>query len=324
MPAQHRRSLFRSLLACSLLAGCGSSPDDTPPAGRPAPKAGSFKLGAVLPTFGHPFFIAQKEGLERAAAELGVTIDVRDGKDDDRKQIEQVETLITQGVDLIILCPRDQDALARAVKTANAEQVPILALNRRVNGGTVVTYVGADDRTAGAQQARALVEALGPSGGKILYLQGTQGSSPQVQRAEGFRAVLKDHPEITIADERFCDFQADQAKADMTVLAQRFEPGVLRAIVAQNDEMALPAAAVARAQGWTDVVVIGCDGTQAAFDAIASGQLHATVLQDSADQGVRAVQAAVQYLRGETVSPEVLTPLPVVTRSNVGELKPSY
>jgi ribose transport system substrate-binding protein len=300
-----------------LAAGCNGG-------GDPGEPGAPIRLGAVLPTFAHPFFIAQKDGLERAAKDLGVAIDVRDGQDDDRKQIEQVETLLTLGVDALVLCPRDQDAAVRAVEQANADGVPVVALNRRVSGGKVVAYVGADDREAGRQQAKALLDALGPDGGSILYLQGTQGSSPQVRRAEGFREALAGHPEIKVADERYCDFQADEAKAAMTVLAQRFGPGEVRAVVAQSDEMALPAAEVARAQGWGDVVVIGCDGTKAAFDAIRRGTLTATVLQDAADQGERAVRAAVAHLRGEPVPAEEITPLPVVTRANVDELEPSY
>ncbi len=280
--------------------------------------------GAVLPTFAHPFFISLKEGLEEGARKAGVEIDVRDGQDDDRKQAEQVQTLLTLGVDAIILCPRDQNALSRSVKDANQEGIPVIALNRRVNGAEVVTYVGANDTDAGRAQGEALLQALGSRGGKILYLQGTQGSSPQVERAKGFRAVLADHPEITIADERFCDFQADQAKSDMTTLAQRFSAGEIDAIVAQSDEMALPAADVAHSEGWKDVIVIGCDGTKAAFEAIKAGRMTATVLQDAREQGRIAVEQTLKALRGETVPEETITPLPVVDQSNVGKYSPSY
>ena len=66
----------------------------------------------------------------------------------------------------------------------------------------------------------------------------------------------------------------------MTGLVRRFQPGEIRAIVAQADELALPAAEVARAEGWKDLIVIGFNGTKAAFDAVKSGRLHATILQD--------------------------------------------
>jgi ABC-type sugar transport system substrate-binding protein len=310
--------------AAFAMVGCGDSAEPPAAPGGVGPAEKAIRIGAVLPTFGHPFFAAQKRGLEEAARELGVALEVRDGRDDDRTQLEQVEALLNRGVKALVLCPRNQDAAVRAVEIANDEKVPVVALNRRVNGGEVVAYVGADDVEAGRAQARALLTALGSEGGRILYLLGTQGSSPQVQRMAGFREVIDAHPEVSIADTRFADFRADQAKAVVTAWVQRFSPGEVRAIVAQNDEMALPAAELAGAEGWGDVIVIGCDGTAAAFEAIRSGALTATVLQDAADQGARALKAAVETARGTFPAGDILTPLPVITKANVDEHRPSY
>jgi len=320
------RPLCCAVLAwfCPSLAGCGGEPSASGPSPAQPAKAGAVRIGAVLPMFAHPFFLAQKKGLEEKAKELGASIDVRDGQDSDEKQIGQVEALLNRGIDVLILCPRDEDALVPAVESANRAGVPVVTMNRRVNGGKVVTYVGADDAEGGRSQGKALAEALGPKGGKIIYLQGTQGSSPQRQRAKGLKAVLAEHPEITIADDRFAAFQEDKAKAVMTDLVRRYDPGAIRAVVAQADEMALPAAEVARAEGWKDALVIGFNGTQPAFDAVRSGLLYATVLQDPAEQGAMAVESAMAHLKGQAVSSEVLTTLPLVTKENVDKFKPAY
>jgi ribose transport system substrate-binding protein len=274
--------------------------------------------------FGHPFFIAQKKGIEEEARALGVSLDVRDGQDDDQKQIVQVEAALQVGIDALVLCPRDEEALVVAVESANRAKVPVITLNRRAQGGEVVCYVGADDADGGRAQAEELARALGPAGGAIIYLQGTAGSSPQVARERGFKEALKGHPEITIAAEAYSNFQEDKAKEDMTGLARRFAPGQVRAIVAQADEMALPAAEVAREAGWGGVIVIGFNGTAEAMAAVRSGTLHATVLQDAADQGRRAVRAAVDHLKGRPVPAEAFTPLPLITRENVDQHQPAY
>jgi ribose transport system substrate-binding protein len=310
----------------ALVAGCGGASSEAP---APSPSGAAtgqrpIKLGAVLPMFAHPFFIAQQQGLKEEAAHLGATIDVRDGQDDDQKQIVQGEALLNLGIDALILCPRDENALVVAVESANRAKVPVITLNRRVEGGEVVTYVGADDADGGRSQGKVLAEALGSAGGKVIYLQGTPGSSPQVSRQRGFLDVLKDHPEIVIAADIYSNFQEDQAKEDMTGLVRRFKPGEIRAIVAQADEMAIPAAEVARGAGWKDVIVIGFNGTAEAFEAIRTGSMHATILQDAADQGRRAVQAAIDHLSGKTLPSEVFTPLPVVTKANVDSLEPAY
>ena len=270
--------------AAVAVAGCGSGAEG-PGSGSVRSATGSKsagRIGAVLPMFSHPFFLAQKKGLEEKAKELGVEIDVRDGQDDDVKQISQVETLINLGCKALILCPRDEDALVPAVEAANRAGVPIIALNRRINGGTVLCYVGADDAEGGVLQGEALVESLGPKGGKIIYLEGTEGSSPQRKRSEGLQAVLQRHPEISIADRRFAGFQEDKAKGIMTDLVRRFSPGEIGAVVSQSDEMAIPAAEVIQAEGWKETVVFGFDGSRTAFDAIRKGVLKATILQDPA------------------------------------------
>ena len=101
-------------------------------------------------------------------------------------------------------------------------------------------------------------------------------------------AALKKHPEIVIADRRFAAFQEDKAKAVMTDLVRRFSPGEIRAVVAQSDEMAVPAAEVVQTEGWKDVLIFGFDGSRSAFDAILrAGRLKATILQDPLEQGQR-------------------------------------
>jgi len=154
-------SLAVALVIASLTSGCGGGGDSNPPAPQSPATAGGTsaakkRIGAVLPMFSHPFFVAQKKGLEEKAAELGFEIDIRDGQDDDLKQISQVEFLIQKGVDLLILCPRDSEALVPAVEAANKAKIPVITLNRRVAGGEVICYVGADDRAGGVAQGEAL------------------------------------------------------------------------------------------------------------------------------------------------------------------------
>jgi ABC-type sugar transport system substrate-binding protein len=326
MPATRFLVHSCALIALALgVAGCGGEPEGVP--GSPAPgnvEARGGKIGAVLPTFSHPFFLAQKEGMEAKAKELGLEIDVRDGQDDDAKQIGQVETLINLGCRAIILCPRDEDALVPAVEAANRANIPIIALNRRINGGEVLCYVGADDSEGGVLQGEELAKLLGPKGGKILYLEGTEGSSPQRKRSDGLTAVLEKHPEITIADRRFAGFQEDKAKSVMTDLVRRFKPGDIQAVVAQSDEMALPAAEVVQAEGWKDVAVLGFDGSKAAFDAVRDGRLQSTVLQDPSEQGAKAVEILASFLKGEKVPAENITPLRLITKDDVDKYKPSY
>lgn len=322
----NRRPLLRSMLTLALLVPLAGCIEEQPNAPRQDAPAKLPLVGVVLPMFRHPFFVAMKEAVEARANELGLKVDVRDGQDDDQKQIVQVQALISAKVDAILLCPRDENAAIPAVEAANRAGIPIVIVNRRVKGGEVVAYVGADDAEGGKSQGEALIKALGDKGGKIIYLQGTPGSSPQVSRNAGLHKVIDGHPEITIVADQFTDFQEDKAKAVMSGLVQRFKPGEVRAIVAQADELALPAAEVARAAGWKDTIVIGFNGTKPAFEAIKAGTMYATILQDPAEQGKFGFEAAINTVRGRAAlaGGEMITALPVVTKENVDKLKPSY
>ena len=318
--------LRRMALAITLLAlftgGCSSKEPFKDIPGKPK----ALKIGVVLPMFKHPFFIAMKNAIEDEAKKLDLVVDVRDGQDDDQKQILQVQALISSGVDALVLCPRDENAAVPSIEAANRAKIPVVTVNRRVNGGDVIAYVGADDTEGGRSQGVELVKALGPKGGKIIYLQGTPGSSPQVNRNKGLKEVLASHPEISIAADQFTDFQEDKAKTVMSGLVQKFKPGTIQAIVGQADEVALPAAEVAHAAGWKDVVIIGFNGTKGAFDAIKSGEIHATILQDPGEQGRLALEAASHFLstKHAPASKDRITNLPVITRENRAKFKPSY
>lgn len=312
----------RSLVILVVFVGLGGCSGSAPLDGRATPKKPA--IGVVLPMFKHPFFVAMKNAVAAEAKRLDIDVDIRDGQDDDQKQIVQVQALLSRRVDAIVLCPRDENAAVAAVEAANRAGVPLVTVNRRVNGGKVVLYVGADDADGGKSQGEALVKALGPGGGRVIYLQGTPGSSPQVNRAKGLHAVIDSHKEITLAADLFTDFQEDKAKSVMSALVQRFKPGEIKAIVAQADELALPAAEVARAAGWKDVVIIGFNGTKPAFDAIREGTLHATILQDPAEQGKLALAAALDAVRGMPALRDAITKLPVITKQNVDSFKPSY
>ena len=109
----------------------------------------------------------------------------------------------------------------------------------------------------------------------------------------------------------------------MTRLVRRFKPGDIRAIVAQADELALPAAEVAREEGWKGLIVIGFNGTTDAFEAVRNGRMHATILQDAAKQTSRP---STPPSTTSPASPSRPDPHAAARchKNNVDQYKPSY
>ena len=183
-----------ALGVCALsLSACGSStptasssstsntPSSSSSSSPPSASGKSYRLGCTIPTFNHPFFVAMKKGLDEEAASAGATINVVDGKNDAQAQLTAIDSFVVQKVDAIVLCPTETETLGPGVEKANGANIPVITVNRIVDKGKVVTYVGADDVEGGRLQGKALMEAL-PKGGKILLMQGILGSSPQRDR----------------------------------------------------------------------------------------------------------------------------------------------
>ena len=66
--------------------------------------------------------------------------------------------------------------------------------------------------------------------------------------------------------------------------------------------------------------VVGIDGIPDAIQAIADGKMFATVDFSGHDQSYLAVQAAVRTLKGEKVPPEILLPVFIIDKGNVGKV----
>jgi ribose transport system substrate-binding protein len=209
------------------------------------------------------------------------------------------------------------------VEKANAQNVPVITVNRTVAGGKVVTYVGADDREGGRLQGRAVLAAI-PSGGRIVLLQGILGSSPQRDREAGLEEVLKDHPNHKIVQKIPYDFQRRIAVDRVQALLLEMRKGQLDVIVAQSDDGALAAADVCARSGRTEIKIVGFNGESDAFDGVKAGRIFATVLQDAETQGREAVKATLAHLKGETVKNPMITPLHLVTKENVGDYRPAW
>jgi ribose transport system substrate-binding protein len=312
-----------ALSACNGGSSSSSGGSTAPSANGTATGSSSYTLGATIPTFNHPFFVAMRKGLEEEAQAQGATINVVDGKNDAQTQLSAIDTFAVKKVDAIILCPTETTTLVPGVEKANQAKIPVITVNRIVDGGEVVTYVGADDRDGGKLQGQAVLEAL-PKGGKIVLLQGIIGSSPQRDREAGLEESLKGKAGYEIVHRTPYNFDRTKGVSAMETVLLKFPKGSIDAVVAQSDDGALAAADVCAQKGRTELKIIGFNGESDAFKYIDEGKIYATVLQDAETQGREAVKATLQHLKGESVPNPQITPLYLVTKKNLKEHKPAW
>ncbi|ANN58142.1 LacI family transcriptional regulator [Mesorhizobium sp. SEMIA 3007] len=274
-------------------------------------------LGSV-PNLGFPFFVHMLNEIKAEAQAQGVNLTESDGQNSATKQTADIEAALVQKVNAIVISPLDVNALAPAIEEAVKAGVPVVTIDRRVDGVQgILAHVGADNVKGGEAEAQAMVAAF-PNGAKLFHLQGQPGAGPAIDRNKGVHNVLdplKDKYQIIF--EQTANFaRAEALSVTEAGLAANGKPD---AIICANDDMALGALEACAARNFTDVKIYGFDALPEALVAVRDGKLAGTVEQFPGQQSRTAVQIAVAYAKNKTEPKEklvLLTPI-VIGKDNL-------
>jgi ABC-type sugar transport system substrate-binding protein len=274
-------------------------------------------LGSV-PNLGFPFFVHMLNEIRTEAQAQGVNLIESDGQNSAPKQTADIEAALVQKVNAIVISPLDVNALAPAIEEAVKAGVPVVTIDRRVDGVEgILAHVGADNVKGGEAEAQAVVAAF-PNGAKLFHLQGQPGAGPAIDRNKGVHNVLdplKDKYQIIF--EQTANFaRAEALSVTEAGLAANGKPD---AIICANDDMALGALEACTARNFNDVKIYGFDALPEALVAVRDGKLAGTVEQFPGEQSRTAVQIAVAYAKDKTEPKEklvLLTPI-VIGKDNL-------
>ncbi len=299
------------IAAAALIAGALSAP---------AASAQDLTIATSLPSLEFPFFVHMQKQLQAEAEALGgITLMESDGQNSAPKQTADIEAAITRGVDGIIISPLDAVALAPALQQAVDAGVPVITIDRSVEGVPgILAHVGADNVLGGEAQANIIMKMF-PDGATVFNLQGQPGASPAIDRNAGVHNVLDGAADkYKFVFEQTANFARDQgASVTEAGLAGLDTPPDV--IVAANDDMALGAALAVKDAGL-NIPILGFDALPEALAAVQSGDLVGTVEQSPGGQSRGAMQQMVSFLRDGTKPDSVtlLTPF-MVTKDNIDQ-----
>ena len=304
------RSVILLVLALSMLlalTACSTSQ-----------KSDKVKIGVTLMDFSTEFGIGLKDYMTAKADAMGdVELTVVDAGGDAAKQLQQVETFISQKVDAIIMQPQEQEACSPAIDKAKAAGIPII----NCNSLTITepdAYVGSNDSESAEIAMTYIAEQLGGKG-NVLMMHGHPGQTAEVKRTEGAMDILAQNPDMTLLDEQTADWDRAEAMTLMENWIQAYGDQI-NAVFCQNDEMALGALnALVQADKKDNVLVVGVDAIDDALQSVKNGKMDATVYQDCKGQAEGAIEAAYKLAKGESVEKEILIPFILVTTENVDE-----
>ena len=309
------------------------APTKAPAAAQPvatvAPES-KLAVGIVLPTKDEPRWIQDETRFKDALTKAGYDVQILFSQGDSAKEKDNVESLISQGIKVLIICPQDGTAAAAAAEAAKAAGVKVISYDRLIRDTDAVDYyVTFDSVAVGESWGKYLVEnASGKDNNLYLYAGAASDNNAflffegawnvlQPKIADGTFVIknsseavaLKGKAKLTreemakiigqVTTEWKFDVAKNLAEANLTN-AKTADKGTVF-IVAPNDGTARAIAdAFAADKDVTKFFVTGQDAEKASVQYIIDGKQSMTVLKDVRTLVADAITAAVAYLEGKT------------------------
>ncbi|MEE5062705.1 sugar ABC transporter substrate-binding protein [Pseudomonas alliivorans] len=286
----------------------------------PAFAAGE-KILVNFQTLSIPYFIYMHEQASQEAKIINVELLVQDAQASSTKQSSDVENALTQGVDAMVVAPNDVTALAPALNEVLSEKVPLVTVDRRVEGtDTPVPYVTADS-VAGGRLMAELVTSNMKDGARVAFIGGTPGSSTAIDRAKGVHDGLKAGGEkFQLVAEQSGEWERAKAMSVAENILTSLSANPPDAIICASGDMALGAAEAVRAMGLKGKIkVIGFDAYPEVLRAIRDGDIAGIVEQSPSKQIRTALRMAVKKVRGEGELETVIVQPFMVTQENLSQ-----
>ena len=284
--------------------------------------AADLKIGVSMALFDDNFLTTLRNGIQSAAKEQGVDVQIEDAKHGVGNQLNQVQNFIASGVDAIIVNPVDTDATVSISDDAQAAGIPLIYVNRQPINVDLLpddqAFVASDEKVSGTLQTQEVCRLLNGKG-SVVVMMGELTNQAALQRTQDIHDVIAT-PEcsgLKIVQQQTAEWSRTKGSDLMT---NWIAAGIqFDAVIANNDEMAIGAVQALKASGRSmdDVVIAGIDATTDALAAMKAGELDVTVFQSADGQGRGAVNTAVKLINGQSVDRKVWVPFELVTPKNL-------
>ncbi|MBR6221646.1 MAG: sugar ABC transporter substrate-binding protein [Clostridia bacterium] len=278
--------------------------------------AEDFTIVVNLKTLSSEYWQTVKSGIDKAAEELGLTIDVQGppAESDIQGQVNQIETQLTGNPDAIIIAPDDNDAVVGVLESTGYQGIVVFCdTTNTFENQTAFVGTSNDEAAYGGGVYGA---AINGADTKALIIYGQEGDNTSNLRKSGYEKALEEAGLTPVAEMSGNNNTADSKNV---MEAQLISNPDINLVLCHNDDSALGALEAIKEAGKEGIAVIGFDGNTSALESIAAGELKATIAQQPAEMGYLSVMTAVAALKGETVEKVVSVPTVVIDAENVAE-----
>lgn len=287
-----------------------------------AEKKDKYVIGMSQCNLGEPWRVAMNDQIAMAAEKHPeFEVIFADAAQDNSKQIADIENFVQMGVDLIITFPNEATPLTNAVSAAYDAGIPVILLDRKIDGDKYTQFIGADNVDMGRIAGEYIADTLLPDGGKVCEIKGLEGTSGGIDRDNGFREGIKKNDKIEIVAVNNADWLREKA---ITVAEEMLQTNdEIDLFLALNDPMAEGAYIAAKNAGREgDILFVGFDGLPTPDGGIRSvmdGRLSMTQVYPTG--GAEAIESAYQLLvEGKELDKTLTLTSEIVIPDNAEEL----
>ena len=264
----------------------------------------------------NPFFVALENSIREVVEANGDTLISMDPANDSNTQIDQIEDMISRGVEVMFVNPVDADGIIPALDMLKDADIPMFGFDTQVGDMSyLVSYAGSDNYNAGYVCGVDLAEKV-PEGGDILVL-----DSPTMQsitdRVNGFLDAIEESG-VTFNIVGQQDGQGNQQVSNQKATDMLTANPDVVAIFGGNDPTALGAYTAADAAGLSPMIY-GVDGSPDVKALLGSTMMEGTGAQSPMTIGKTIAETAYSWLNGEEVEAFIPIETFLITADNVAD-----
>ncbi len=245
----------------------------------------------------------------------GVSVEIRSAGDDNRQQAEDVRYFIDKGVDLLIISANEAAPMTPIVEEAYQKGIPVILVDRKILSDKYTAYISADNYEIGRAVGNYMASTL-KGKGNVVELTGLSGSTPAMERHQGFMAAISNFPDIKLIDKADAAWEREPAEVAMDSILRRHPK--IDAVYAHNDRIAPGAYQAARKAGREkEMIFVGIDalpGKGNGLELVLDSVLNATFIYPT--NGDKVLQLAMNILEAKPYPRETIMNTAVVDRTN--------
>ena len=240
--------------------------------------------------------------------------------DSDERQIEQIDSLIKSGIDLLIVAPNQVATISPAIDRAFDQGIPVIVFERKTNSQKFTAFMSADNYEMGKVMGQYVVSRL-KGQGHILEIKGLAGSSPAIERHNGFIDALKHAPDIQLVGSLQGDWTEPRAHTAVSQWLTAHPDTPVDLVFGMNDRSAIGARTAFQEANRTLPLFCGIDGLPGENGGIR--QVRDSILDASyiyPTHGDKVLQLAIDILDGKPYQKESHLQAALVTHDNASSL----